>query len=244
MLGTRPNLPTAIVPYLGSSRRWPRRCATARRAWSSSARAAWGPGRRRSSRSPSTGGCAIADFHVIPVLLPGAERPRRGEVAHLEFLHQRLVGRVPQDARRRAGLPTAWSGGSPGSKPEPPGGSRRCEGVCPYRGLEAFGPDDARFFFGRENLTDWLVSDLRREVRVAAGSAVPGGARAVGQRQVVGGAGRADPAAQGGGDRGQRPLAGRDRAAGGRPAREPGGRGRRAVLAGRGPRPTSARRRS
>ena len=41
----------------------------------------------------------------------------------------------------------------------------RYEGVCPYRGLEAFGPDDARFFFGRENLTDWLVSDLRREVR-------------------------------------------------------------------------------
>ena len=26
------------------------------------------------------------DFHVIPVLLPGAERPRRGDVAHLEFL--------------------------------------------------------------------------------------------------------------------------------------------------------------
>ena len=25
-------------------------------------------------------------FHVIPVLLPGAERPRRGDVAHLEFL--------------------------------------------------------------------------------------------------------------------------------------------------------------
>ena len=26
------------------------------------------------------------DFHVIPALLPGAERPRRGAVAHLEFL--------------------------------------------------------------------------------------------------------------------------------------------------------------
>src|SRR5437762_6080448 len=25
-------------------------------------------------------------FHVIPVLLPGTERPRRGDVAHLEFL--------------------------------------------------------------------------------------------------------------------------------------------------------------
>src|SRR5262245_39362850 len=26
------------------------------------------------------------DFHVIPVLLPGSERPRRGDVADLEFL--------------------------------------------------------------------------------------------------------------------------------------------------------------
>src|SRR5262249_54501362 len=26
------------------------------------------------------------EFHVIPVLLPGAERPRRGDVAHLGFL--------------------------------------------------------------------------------------------------------------------------------------------------------------
>jgi hypothetical protein len=25
-------------------------------------------------------------FHVLPVLLPGTERPRRGDVAHLEFL--------------------------------------------------------------------------------------------------------------------------------------------------------------
>src|SRR5262249_9142107 len=43
------------------------------------------------------------------------------------------------------------------------------EGVCPYRGLEAFGPDDARFFFGRENLSDWLVSDLRREIHARDG---------------------------------------------------------------------------
>src|SRR5438874_940198 len=26
------------------------------------------------------------NFHVIPALLPGAERPRRGAVAHLDFL--------------------------------------------------------------------------------------------------------------------------------------------------------------
>ncbi|MBV8382494.1 MAG: hypothetical protein JOZ63_07795, partial [Planctomycetaceae bacterium] len=45
----------------------------------------------------------------------------------------------------------------------------RYEGVCPYRGLAAFQPEDARFFFGRASLTGWLVSALRREVRAAQG---------------------------------------------------------------------------
>jgi TIR domain len=44
-------------------------------------------------------------FHVIPVLLPGAERPRGGRCRPPGVPHQRVVGRVPQDARRRAGLP-------------------------------------------------------------------------------------------------------------------------------------------
>jgi len=54
--------------------------------------------------------------------------------------------------------------GITGTKPRPPD-ETRYEGFCPYRGLGAFGPDDARFFFGRAALTDWLVSDLRREIR-------------------------------------------------------------------------------
>ncbi|WP_370653013.1 hypothetical protein, partial [Frankia sp. CIT1] len=32
--------------------------------------------------------------------------------------------------------------------------------VCPYRGLEAYGVDDARFFFGREQLTATLFDRL------------------------------------------------------------------------------------
>src|SRR5262249_36011944 len=43
------------------------------------------------------------------------------------------------------------------------------ENVCPYRGLEAFRPEDDRFFFGRESLTGWLVSAFRRQVRAAQG---------------------------------------------------------------------------
>ena len=106
------------------------------------------------------------DFHVIPVLLPGSERPRRGDVAHLEFLINASwveFLKTLDNAREFRRLVWGITGKKPAAEVEP-----RYEGVCPYRGLEAFGPGDAAFFFGRENLTDWLVSDLRREVRAAA----------------------------------------------------------------------------
>ena len=106
-------------------------------------------------------------FPVIPVLLPGAERPRRGDVAHLEFLiNASWVEFLTTLDDERAFRSLVW--GITGTRPPPPDG-KRYEGVCPYRGLEAFRPEDATFFFGRENLTGWLVSALRREVRAAQG---------------------------------------------------------------------------
>ncbi|MBV8270346.1 MAG: hypothetical protein JO252_28810, partial [Planctomycetaceae bacterium] len=105
-------------------------------------------------------------FHVIPVLLPGAERPRRGDVAHLEFLiNASWVEFLKTLDNERAFQSLVW--GITGTKPPKP--DKRYDGVCPYRGLEAFRPDDAKFFFGRANLTGWLVSALRREVRAAQG---------------------------------------------------------------------------
>jgi len=115
------------------------------------------------------------DFHVIPVLLPGAERPRRGEVAHLEFLiNASWVEFLQTLDDQKEFQRLVW--GITGKKPEE-AAERPFEGLCPYRGLEAFGPGDAKFFFGRENLTDWLVSELRREIRTTHGTrllAVPG----------------------------------------------------------------------
>src|SRR5262249_17615975 len=106
-------------------------------------------------------------FHVIPVLLPGSERPRRGEVAHLEFLiNSSWVEFLKSLDDEKEFRRLVW--GITGKKPQE-GVEPRNKGVCPYRGLEAFGPNDAPFFFGRENLTDWLVSDLRREVNAAQG---------------------------------------------------------------------------
>jgi len=109
------------------------------------------------------------DFHVIPVLLPGAERPRRGAVAHLEFLINASWVEFPKsldDRRAFDRLVAGIRGIKPTLSPEE---VKRWEGRRPYRGLEAFGLDDAPFFFGRENLTDWLVSDLRHEIRAPAG---------------------------------------------------------------------------
>jgi WD40 repeat protein/uncharacterized caspase-like protein len=40
-------------------------------------------------------------------------------------------------------------------------------GVCPYIGLQAFGENDAQFFYGRESLTQQLVSELNRRAFLA-----------------------------------------------------------------------------
>jgi hypothetical protein len=106
-------------------------------------------------------------FHVILVLLPGAERPRRGDVAHLDFLlNAPWVEFLSTLDDERAFQRLVW--GITGKKPPEPETVTGSD-VCPYRGLEAFRPEDAKFFFGRENLTAWLVSTLRREVRAAEG---------------------------------------------------------------------------
>ena len=36
------------------------------------------------------------------------------------------------------------------------------KGICPYRGLQVFDEEHARFFFGREAAVEWLVDELRK----------------------------------------------------------------------------------
>jgi WD40 repeat protein len=106
-------------------------------------------------------------FHVIPVLLPGTERPRRGDVAHLEFLiNASWIEFLKSLDDKRAFGKLVW--GITGTKPLPTG-KPQYEVICPYRGLEAFRTENANFFFGRESLTGWLVSALRREIRASQG---------------------------------------------------------------------------
>ncbi|GGX10457.1 hypothetical protein GCM10010353_27400 [Streptomyces chryseus] len=65
----------------------------------------------------------------------------------------RLVADVP--AARRPPAPSSSSAAAPAAQlPHP------ADAVCPYRGLAAFGPEHARWFFGRERATAELVGRL------------------------------------------------------------------------------------
>ena len=49
----------------------------------------------------------------------------------------------------------------------PPGREARSLGECPFRGLSAFGEEDAAFFYGRENFTGRLMDAMRHQPVVA-----------------------------------------------------------------------------
>jgi tetratricopeptide (TPR) repeat protein len=95
-------------------------------------------------------------FRVIPVLLPGVERPERGKLpaflTAVTWVEFRSTLDDP-DAMHRLVC------GIRGVEPDPR--EPLYEGQCPYRGLEAFDEPHARFFFGREALTEWLLDALR-----------------------------------------------------------------------------------
>src|SRR5512135_3154437 len=97
-------------------------------------------------------------FRVIPVLLPGAERPERGRLPMF------LAATTWVEFRRSLGDAEAFRRlvcGIRGIEPGPGPGGAAFEGACPYRGLEVFDIAHAPFFFGREALTEWLIVKLR-----------------------------------------------------------------------------------
>ncbi|MGW0702753.1 caspase, EACC1-associated type [Streptomyces sp. NPDC002867] len=56
------------------------------------------------------------------------------------------------------------------ARPRPPDETEPAQGRCPYPGLDAFGPDDADVFFGRDDMTGRVLAGLA----TVAGSGRPG----------------------------------------------------------------------
>ena len=102
----------------------------------------------------------VADrtFRVIPVLLPGAERGKRGRLpAFLTRATWVEFRESLDDAEAFHRLVAGIRGIAPGRGL----GEVVYPGVCPYRGLQVFEEEHAPFFFGREVATEWLANDLR-----------------------------------------------------------------------------------
>lgn len=90
------------------------------------------------------------DFSVIPVLIPGLERPALGFLSLNTWIDLRTS---PEAEMKRL---IAALGGSLFSGPQ----SDPRRDICPYRGLEAFREEDAPFFFGRETFAARLLDRI------------------------------------------------------------------------------------
>src|SRR6516165_10652527 len=97
-------------------------------------------------------------FRVIPVLLPGGDRPERSSLPTF------LATTTWVEFRDSLEDPDAFHRlvcGIRGVEPGPGPGQAIYEGQCPYRGLRVFDVEDAPFFFGREALVQWLLNAVR-----------------------------------------------------------------------------------
>ena len=96
-------------------------------------------------------------FRVIPVLLPGVERPERSRLPGFLTATTWVEFRDTLDDRE------AFHRLVCGIKGIEPGGPAVFEGKNPYRGLELFDVEHSPLFFGREALTEWLLGALKRK---------------------------------------------------------------------------------
>ena len=113
---------------------------------------------RRVAKSRTAAADGQEPFRVIPVLLPGAERPERGRLPSFLAATTWVEFRTSlEDEQAFHRLVCGIRGVEPGAGPA----GAAFEDACPYRGLEVFDVEHAPFFFGREALTEWLIVKLR-----------------------------------------------------------------------------------
>jgi len=97
-------------------------------------------------------------LRVVPAVLPDAHRPQKESelprfLRRLAWIDFRDIKDEEALHRLRCGI----SGIPPGRQPE----SATPEIVCPFRGLEVFREEDARFFFGREAVVQRLLEHVQ-----------------------------------------------------------------------------------
>lgn len=101
------------------------------------------------------------NLRVIPVLLPGAKREQRSRypafLAQTTWVEYRDTLADPEAFRRLIA-------GIRGIAPGPDSQDLWDSTLCPYRGLQVFDIEHARFFFGREALTEWTIEALRSQL--------------------------------------------------------------------------------
>jgi hypothetical protein len=97
-------------------------------------------------------------FRVIPVLLPGATREKRSKLPPFISSATWVEFHETTDDENVYNL---LKSGIRGEEPGPGPGQALFQGECPYRGLEFFDVEHARFYFGREALLGWALDAIR-----------------------------------------------------------------------------------
>ncbi len=98
-------------------------------------------------------------FRLIPILLPGVADPF--DYSQLPpFLTQRTWIDFRQGLDEERPL-RAFVNAIRGKPPGPDGPAARADDICPYRGLDTFEENDARFFFGRERDIQRLLEKFK-----------------------------------------------------------------------------------
>ena len=122
-----------------------------------------GPWENEEMRSALNTRVGQPGFRVVPVLLPGADMPDRGRLPRFLSRLTWVDFRGPEGVhdgntfhRLVAGILGVAPGRDNHAATTPP------VAECPYRGLEVFNEEHARFFFGREATTQHLAEVLRK----------------------------------------------------------------------------------
>jgi hypothetical protein len=122
-----------------------------------------GPWEHEEMRSALQTRVSRAGFRVVPVLLPGATMPERGVLPRFLSRLTWVDFRGPEgvhDAEAFHRLVAGIRAVAPGHRDRATSAGLRAMD-SPYRGLEVFDEAHARFFFGREAMTQHLVESLR-----------------------------------------------------------------------------------